>query len=192
MNSVVTTQERCNRNETLLVRRMATSTNPVPEATQARRRTSRLQNDIQRQLRCVVNPLRAQIDQARRHGGALVGLASQTKLHDHPNWNMKHYKSVESLSNIQNSSPPAQTQSPPLKTFWYRRVVNSGSQSPVHIRLNPVVFFAGIETTTGPFKYSSAWCSRTVAPTTLSFKVQGSEFRFSCDARDQLNDRRFG
>jgi len=40
---------------------------------------------------------------------------------------MKHYKSVEFLSNFRVSSPPAQTQRPPqkckaslLKTFWRR------------------------------------------------------------------------
>ena len=34
-------------------------------------------------------------------GGASVGLALQTKLQAPPNWNVKHYKSVEFLSILQ-------------------------------------------------------------------------------------------
>ena len=34
-----------------------------------------------------------------------------------PNWNMKHYKSVEFLSIFRMSSHPAQTQSPPIENF---------------------------------------------------------------------------
>jgi len=52
--------------------------------------------------------------QSRRHGWALVGLATQTKLQA-PNWNVKHYKSVELLSVFRMSSAPAQTQSPPIE-----------------------------------------------------------------------------
>jgi len=45
------------------------------------------------------------------------GLAPETKLQAPPNWNMKHYKSVEFLSIFRVSSPPAETQNPPIKNF---------------------------------------------------------------------------
>ena len=44
--------------------------------------------------------------QSRRHGGLCP-----------PNWDLKHYKSVEFLSIFRMSSPPAQTQSPPIENF---------------------------------------------------------------------------
>ena len=53
--------------------------------------------------------------QSHRHGGALVDLAPQNKAPRPLNWNMKHYKSVEFLSNFRMSSNPAQTYSPLLK-----------------------------------------------------------------------------
>jgi len=54
--------------------------------------------------------------QSRRHEGALVGLATQTKL-EPLNRNMKHCKSVEFLSIFRMSSPPAQKQSPTIETL---------------------------------------------------------------------------
>ena len=62
-----------------------------------------------------------------RGGGAFGGLSPPNKTPSPPNWNTKHYKSVEILSMFRVSSPPAQTQSTPaemqrplLKTFWRR------------------------------------------------------------------------
>ena len=40
--------------------------------------------------------------------GAFGGLAPHTKLQDPSNWNMKHYKSVEFLSNFRMSTPREQ------------------------------------------------------------------------------------
>jgi len=56
-------------------------------------------------------------------GGALVGLAPQTKLQAPPNRILKHYKLVEFLSNLNvnplctNVQPPAQTWIPPIDDF---------------------------------------------------------------------------
>jgi len=50
----------------------------------------------------------------------------QTKLQAHPNWNMKHYKSVEFLSIFIMSSHPPETQTPLLKTFWWWFCLNLG------------------------------------------------------------------
>jgi len=44
-------------------------------------------------------------------------LASQTKLQAPPNWNMKHYKSVEILLIFWVSISPAEMQSPPIENF---------------------------------------------------------------------------
>ena len=56
--------------------------------------------------------------QSRRHGGALVGLGPpQTKLRGPPNSNVKHYETVKFLSIFTMSSPPTQTQSPPIENF---------------------------------------------------------------------------
>jgi len=49
--------------------------------------------------------------------GGFGGLSPPNKAPSIPNWNMKHYKSVEFLSIFRMSSPSAQTQSPLLKTF---------------------------------------------------------------------------
>ena len=46
--------------------------------------------------------------------GSLVGVAPQTKLQAPRNWNMKHFKSVEFLSNFRMSSPLTQTWAP----YW--------------------------------------------------------------------------
>jgi len=59
--------------------------------------------------------------------GALVCLSPQTKLQASPNWNLKHYKSVEFLS-ILNVKPTLPERKPPphkrkaslLTTFWRR------------------------------------------------------------------------
>ena len=68
--------------------------------------------------------------------GAFVGLSPHTKLQDPPNWNMKHYTSVEFLPIFRMSSPPVQTQSSPqnrktrlLKTFWRRFWQRSSNQT---------------------------------------------------------------
>ena len=45
--------------------------------------------------------------------GALVELASQTKLQVPPNRNMKHYKLVEFLSNLNVKPPPHERKAPP-------------------------------------------------------------------------------
>ena len=44
--------------------------------------------------------------------GSFGGLSSPNKAPSPPNWNMKHYKSVEFLSIFRISSHPAQTQNP--------------------------------------------------------------------------------
>ena len=41
----------------------------------------------------------------------------QTKLQAPPNWNMKHYKSVEFLSIFRMSSPPHRNAKPPIENF---------------------------------------------------------------------------
>jgi len=48
--------------------------------------------------------------------GDLVGLAPQTKLQAPPNWNVKHYKLVEFLSNL-NVKPPVRERKPPIDDF---------------------------------------------------------------------------
>jgi len=60
-------------------------------------------------------------------GRGFWGLTPTNKAPRLPNWNMKHYKSVEILPIFRVSSPPAQAQSPQqkrkaplLKTFWRR------------------------------------------------------------------------
>ena len=65
-------------------------------------------------------------NQSRRHGGAFGDLAPN-KTPSPPNWNMKHYKSVECSSIFRMSSPTHKPKSPPqkrkaplLKTFWRR------------------------------------------------------------------------
>jgi len=47
-------------------------------------------------------------NQFRRHGG-FGGLSSPKKLQVPQNWSIKHYKSVDFLSNFRMSVPPAQT-----------------------------------------------------------------------------------
>ena len=60
------------------------------------------------------------INQPRRHGG-FGGLSHpQTKLQAPPNWNMKHYKLVEFLSNLNVKSPLNERTAPLLTTFWRR------------------------------------------------------------------------
>jgi len=61
-----------------------------------------------------------------RHGGGLWWAYPQNKTLIPPNktqsptnWNLKHYISVEFLSNL-NVNPPAQTWSPQFATFWRR------------------------------------------------------------------------
>ena len=52
--------------------------------------------------------------------GALVGLAPPNKAPSPPNWNIKHYKFVEFLSNL-NVKPPLHERKPSLLTpFWPR------------------------------------------------------------------------
>ena len=55
-------------------------------------------------------------EQSCRHGGAFGGLAPQTKLQAPPNWNIKHYKSVEFLS-IFSVKPPRRKAKPPIENF---------------------------------------------------------------------------
>jgi len=61
--------------------------------------------------------------QSRRHGGALVVLASQTKFQAPPNWNVKHYKLVEFWLILcqahphKRKAPPQNRKAPLLKTF---------------------------------------------------------------------------
>ena len=54
--------------------------------------------------------------------GSLVGLSSQTKLQARSDWNMKHYISVEFLSNLNVKPPPCTNVKPPplLTTSWRR------------------------------------------------------------------------
>ena len=54
--------------------------------------------------------------------GSLVGLSSQTKLQARSDWNMKHYISVEFLSNLNVKPPPCTNGKPPplLTTSWRR------------------------------------------------------------------------
>ena len=58
----------------------------------------------------------------------LVGLSPQTKLQDPTNWDMKHYKSVEFLSNLnvkpplhRRKAPPSHKRKVPLFTTFWRR-----------------------------------------------------------------------
>ena len=53
--------------------------------------------------------------QSRRHMGALVGLASPNIAPSPQNRNMKHYKLVEFLSNL-NVKPPLQQRKAPTHT----------------------------------------------------------------------------
>jgi len=50
-------------------------------------------------------------------GRILGAYPPQTKLQASPNWNVKHYKSVQFLLIFGVSSPPAETQSPPIENF---------------------------------------------------------------------------
>ena len=59
--------------------------------------------------------------------GASVGLYPQTKLQAPPNWNVKHYKSVEFLSIFRMSSPPAQMQSAPASRIPYWKFSGDGA-----------------------------------------------------------------
>jgi len=71
--------------------------------------------------------------QSRRHGGDLVGLAPQTNLEAPPNWNMKHYKSVEFLLDL-NVKPPLQKCQAPrtnLKPPYWRLYGDGFGQVPV-------------------------------------------------------------
>jgi len=54
--------------------------------------------------------------QSRRHKRALVGLATPNKAASSPNWNTKHYKSVEFLPFLECQTP-TQTQSPSIENF---------------------------------------------------------------------------
>jgi len=67
--------------------------------------------------------------QSRRHGGTLVGLAPQTKLQAHSNWNMKHYELVEILSNL-NVKPSLHERKPPRTNVKppYWRLSGDGSR----------------------------------------------------------------
>ena len=58
--------------------------------------------------------------------GALVGLAPPEQSSKPPNWNMKHYKSVEFLSIFRMSSSPNKRKAPLLK------LSNDGSESAVY------------------------------------------------------------
>jgi len=56
---------------------------------------------------CIFRYARAAVrKQSHRHVGLLWAFPPQTKLQATPNWIMKHYKSVEFLSNFRMSSPP--------------------------------------------------------------------------------------
>ena len=79
------------------------------------------------QLICALITLPAR--QSRRHdGSALVGLfPTKNNSNPSPNWNTKHYITIEFCANLNvkpppctNVNPPAQTQSLPLTTFWRR------------------------------------------------------------------------
>jgi len=66
--------------------------------------------------------------QSRRHGGDFDGLSPPIKAPRSPNWNIKHYKSVEFLSNFQFQAPLHKRKAPiddflatvlPFCIFWY-------------------------------------------------------------------------
>jgi len=52
--------------------------------------------------------------------GALVSLGPQTKLQASPNWNMKHYKLVEFLSNLNVKHPCTNVKPPFWRQFCFR------------------------------------------------------------------------
>jgi len=54
--------------------------------------------------------------QSRRHGGFSGLSLSQTKLQASPNWNMKHYKSVEFVT-FYNVKPPLHKRKTPIENF---------------------------------------------------------------------------
>ena len=89
---------------------------------------------------------RLPVEQSRRHRGALVGLAPHTKLQVPPNWNMKHYQSVEFLSNWMSSSPyinvkPTRTH---VKPSYWRLYAAECLNSPIKLVFSNCICVANI------------------------------------------------
>ena len=101
--------------------------------------------------------------------GILVGLAPQTKLQATPNWNMKHYKSVEFFSIFRlssplqnckapcrNAKPPRRNVKPSLKTSWRRFCMSPhwlGEPSLLNACLNISIYAYNIRL----IKFSTKW-----------------------------------
>ena len=66
---------------------------------------------------CLITPV-LNVNHVPSPRGALVGLFLQTKLQANPNWNTKHYKSVDLCQFLECQATTHKRKAPLLKTFW--------------------------------------------------------------------------